>query len=122
MRVVNIILTLSLLLLVCLCRHRVDYPFMLDTLITVLLVASYRIVRLPRMLTAALSFVGRHSANVFLFHTFIYFYYFPELIYWSRNPLLIYLTLLSVCLVISIGIERLKRLVGLPRLVDWAAG
>lgn len=63
-----------------------------------------------------MSFVGRHSFNIFLFHTFIYAYYFGELIYWSSNPLLIYLTLLLVCLTVSVGIEQLKRLLRIDRL------
>lgn len=48
--------------------------------------------------------------NIFLFHTFIYYYYFRSLIYYSSNPLMIFITLLSICLIISIVIEYLKEM------------
>lgn len=57
----------------------------------------------------ALSFIGRHSMNIFLFHTFIKRYYCENLIYFTRNPFLIFLSLLFCCLVISVGIEYLKK-------------
>lgn len=60
-------------------------------------------------IVSALSFTGRHSMNIFMFHTFIYYYYFEDFIYYTRNPLLIFITLLVVCLVISMGIEYLKK-------------
>lgn len=56
-----------------------------------------------------LSYLGKHSFNIFIFHTFIYSYYFHNYIYWSSNPIIIYLMMLSTCLVLSIGIEKLKR-------------
>lgn len=59
---------------------------------------------LERMLV----FIGKHSMNIFLFHTFIYGYYWSDLIYWSRNPFVIFFTLLSICIVVSVVIELLK--------------
>ncbi len=60
-------------------------------------------------LVTILSFIGVHSMNIFLFHTFIYYYYWQDLIYWTRNPFLIFLTLLIVSLIISIAIETVKK-------------
>lgn len=60
-------------------------------------------------IVATLSVIGRHSMNIFLFHTFIYYHYFEDSIYYTRNPLLIFITLLVVCLTISMGIEYLKK-------------
>lgn len=56
-----------------------------------------------------LEFIGIHSFNIFLFHTFIYYYYFADLIYAFKNPLLIFALLLIVCLLISVVIEALKK-------------
>ena len=56
-----------------------------------------------------LEFIGIHSFNIFLFHTFIYYYYFADLIYAFKNPLLIFAFLLIVCLIISVVIEALKK-------------
>ena len=57
-----------------------------------------------------LAFLGKHSFNIFLFHTFIYYYYFPGIIYYTKNPLFIFFLLLLVCIIISIGIEKLKKI------------
>lgn len=57
-----------------------------------------------------LEFCGKHSFNIFLFHTFIFYLYFPEVIYWPRHPVLIFIWLLAICLVVSVGIERLKKI------------
>lgn len=62
----------------------------------------------PKIVTT-LSFIGSHSMNIFMFHTFIYYYYFEDFIYYTRNPLLIFITLLVVCLILSMGIEYLKK-------------
>ena len=66
---------------------------------------------------AAFAFIGRHSFNIFLFHTFIYYYYFSEFIYKFHYPVLIFAVLLGVCLIISVGIETLKRKTGFDKLI-----
>lgn len=65
----------------------------------------------------AFEFVGIHSFNIFLFHTFIYYYYFPDFIYSFHYPVLIFAALLGICLVISVGIERLKKMIGFDKLL-----
>ena len=72
-------------------------------------VVLYSYTNIPQRISLTLEFLGKHSYNIFLFHTFIYYYYLHDYIYWSRNPLLISLTLLVVCLPISMSIEKLKR-------------
>lgn len=56
------------------------------------------------------TFIGKHSFNIFLFHTFIYGYYFHEFSYILRYPPFIFLQLLLICLVISLLLEKLKTL------------
>lgn len=63
-----------------------------------------------------LHFLGVHSMNIFLFHTFIYAYYFEAFIYSPRNPILILLLLLGICLIISIVIEKIKSILGIQQL------
>ncbi len=55
-----------------------------------------------------LGFIGQHSGNIFMFHSFIYAFYFSGLIYSLWYPPLIYIVLLAVCLIISVGLEKLK--------------
>jgi len=59
---------------------------------------------------------GEHSANIFMFHTFIYSKYFREYIFWFKYPLFIFIALSCICLVISVGIEELKRLIRYEKL------
>ena len=54
--------------------------------------------------------------NIFLFHTFIYYYYFEQFIFYSRNPIIIYSTLLAICLIISVIIEIVKKQIGFNKL------
>jgi len=63
-----------------------------------------------------LDFIGIHSFNIFLFHTFIYYYYFPHFIYSFHYPLLIFAVLLGICLVISVVLEAFKKKSGLNTL------
>jgi len=58
----------------------------------------------------ALGFLGKHSMNMYLVHTFIKFYFFPEFIYGFKYPILIFLALLATSLLTSIIIEQLKRI------------
>ena len=66
-------------------------------------------------LRRSLQFVGRHSGNIFLFHSFLCAYYFADIIYAPRYPLLILLLLLGASLLISMGIERLVSLLSALR-------
>ncbi len=68
-------------------------------------------------LRKALEFIGIHSFNIFLFHTFIYYYYFPTFIYSFKYPVLIFLVLLGICLLISMGIEKLKEVIGFNKIM-----
>lgn len=55
-----------------------------------------------------LIFIGKNSMNIFLMHTFIYGIYFTEFTYFVKNPLLILIHLLFVCLLFSFVLEKIK--------------
>ncbi|GJL86225.1 MAG: hypothetical protein DHS20C02_20000 [Micavibrio sp.] len=56
-----------------------------------------------------LGFLGKHLFNIFLFHTFIYYYYWEDFIYSFKNPILIFLVLLAISILISLLLEELKK-------------
>lgn len=85
------------------------YPLLFDGVLSLFIIASFKLINLGNTAINVLSFMGKHSMNIFLFHTFIYYYYFHDFIYWTQNPILILLTLLFVCLSISVGMEYLKK-------------
>ena len=59
-----------------------------------------------------LTLLGEHSFNIFLFHTFIYYFYFHKIVYVSSNPIVIFSITISLCLLLSILIEYLKNKLG----------
>lgn len=89
-------------------RNKIPYSLFFDSLLTVCLIMTYLKWRRDGVVQRALVFLGKHSMNIFLFHTFIFLYYFHDAIYNTGNPFMIFLTLLLSCLVISVGMEYLK--------------
>lgn len=82
---------------------------MIDCFVTLTLVMVYSMVKLPKVVETTMIFIGRHSMNIFLFHTFIFSYWFRDVIYASHCPIVIFLLLLSVCLAISVLLEVMKK-------------
>ena len=62
------------------------------------------------VISSALSFLGKHSMNMFLTHTFIYYYFFENFIYSFNHFLLIFLSLVCITLALSVVIEMLKEI------------
>ena len=110
--------TIASLLMLCLMRNFCgNLTFIVDTMICVgLAMLLYRI-RLPKWFSSVMENLGKHSMNIFLFHTFIFLYWFRDYIYITRNPLLIFLSLLLSCWIISVAIEFIKNKIGFYRLV-----
>lgn len=94
-------------------------PILWDTVIASVIVIGYLQIPVPSYIQCSLAFVGKHSFNIFLFHTFIYYYYLRDYIYWTTNPFLIFLTLLTICLAISIVLEWLKHMLGINRILSY---
>lgn len=63
-----------------------------------------------------LSFLGKHSMNIYLTHTFILGYFFAGFIRWFENPILMFFVLLLCSLMTSIAVEFLKRKIRLYEL------
>jgi len=90
---------------------QIDGPFG-----ALVIVSTFEATRALPVLKKILGFLGRHLFNIFLFHTFIYFYFWPDVIYAPRNPLVILALLLGICLAVSLLLEKLKSLAGFGRL------
>ncbi len=65
-----------------------------------------------------LKFLGKHSMNIFLIHTFIRAYYLKDFIYSLGNFLKIAMVLLLISLVISIILELLKKIIKYDKLIN----
>ena len=73
-------------------------------------------VRKVKKITPAFEYLGKHSMNIFLIHTFIFYYFYSYFIYSFRYSVLIFIVLMSCSLCISILIEYIKKTVGIYRI------
>lgn len=106
------------LVMLCVMRNfHVDLWFIVDTLICIGFAILICRIKIAKWFEVVMCNLGKHSMNIFLFHTFIYLYWFKEYIYISRNPLLIILSLLIPCYLISVIIEFIKNKIGFYRLM-----
>lgn len=62
-------------------------------------------------LSHVLAFLGKHSANIYYVHGFLYLYWFTYTIYSLANKPLIYVVVLAGSLALSIILELIKKLV-----------
>lgn len=105
------------LVALCLFRNIAGaFVFIIDTLICICLSLFVQKYKFANTFRYSLINLGNHSTNIFLFHTFIYYYWFPDIIYITRNPIIILFELIIVCYSISLFIEFIKRKIGFFRM------
>ena len=92
--------------------HLIDAPVSLFLVMAAAGVAG----RVP-VLGKALAFVGKHSMNIYLVHTFFYKILWRPYIYRFRYAGITFLLLLAVCLVYSVALETVKKAARLERLL-----
>ena len=68
----------------------------------------------------ALGFIGKHSMNIFMSHTFLRAFYLRDFIHSFRYPFVIVAVLLVCSLLLSVVIEALKKYTGYNKLVKKA--
>ena len=91
--------------------------FTVDPFATVSVVlAVVSLCRITGRRFVAMQYVGKHSMNMYLTHTFIFGYFFHDFIYGFKFPILIFLALFATSLLLSICIEFAKRRIGFYRL------
>ena len=66
----------------------------------------------------SLQFVGRHSMNIYLLHTFVFSYFFHDFVYHFENPLIIFIIVFSTSLAVSMCLEFIKRHLGFYKLIN----
>lgn len=87
----------------------------------VLLFAAEFIAYIP-VIRPILQFLGKHSMNIFLTHTFVRLYYLRDFVYSFKHFLLIILVLLLISLAISFVLEFLKKITKYNILIEKLRG
>lgn len=90
-------------------RNFFPYPLLFDSILTIVIIVTYKVLNSNGLFYKICCFIGKYSMNIFLFHTFIYYYYFSNIIYCSSNPVFIFFILLGVSLFIALIIEKIKQ-------------
>lgn len=90
--------------------------YLLDMFVTLFLVFSVvSMARIKGYKLQFFQFIGKHSMNMYLTHTFIFGYFFHDFIYGLKYPILMFLALFGISLLISIIIELAKNKLGFYR-------
>lgn len=72
--------------------------------------------RTTKMKFAPLQFIGKHSMNMYLTHTFVFCYFFHDFIYGLEYPILMFLALFGISMLISVIVELVKNKLGFYQL------
>ena len=101
-------------------RQNLDFvvAYIQDGLIPLfVIIYCYTIVFEIPFVYKALGYIGKHSMNIFMSHTFLRAFYLKDFIHMFRYPFLIVTVLLLSSLLLSIIIELLKKYTGYNKLV-----
>lgn len=104
----------SIILLIVTAYIRYKYDIIADGLFafSIILIIIEVINYIPRI-KPILIFIGKHSANVFMTHTFFYKYMFTSIVYYPKYPILVLAWLLIICLIYSIILEKIKSILNI---------
>ena len=102
-------------------RQKTDYIIyeLNDALIPVFVIYyCFEFIMPIKYINDILMYLGKHSMNIFLIHTFIRAHYLNKFTYSFKYPALIVLVLLVFSLILSIIIEAMKKYSGYNKLVE----
>lgn len=92
----------------------------LDGIITLFLVIGVSYNSFPQLVNSVLIFLGKHSMNIYMIHTFLYWYWFSQFFYSDLLSVsgLNALFLLCCCILLSLIIEKIKTITCYNKMVD----
>ena len=83
------------------------------------IVNSYIYILNGKWIVKGLGFLGKHSMNIFLIHSFYRDVFFHEFTYSFYYAWLDYIVLMAISLVTSIVLEWFKKLIRYEKFIDW---
>ena len=97
-----------------------EFNYSIAPLIVILFCNRY-LKRIP-VLNRGLMYIGNHSLNIFLIHTFIRYEYLNDFTYSFKYALLIPFVLLAISFTLSVVVELFKKLIRYDKLVSKVIG
>lgn len=85
-----------------------------------MIVLSYIYILNGKWIVKGLGFLGKHSMNIFLIHSFYRDVFFHKFTYSFYYAWLDYIVLMAISLVTSIVLEWFKKLIRYEKFIDWA--
>ena len=76
-----------------------------SVIVSLLLVLLFPSINLGQIAKKVLQFLGKHSLNIWLIHTWICYYLFKDVIYGFRWPMLIFVITLLLSIIVSLLVE-----------------
>lgn len=83
------------------------------------IIISYIYILNGKWIVKGLGFLGKHSMNIFLIHSFYRDVFFHEFTYSFYYAWLDYIVLMAISLVISIVLEWFKKLIRYEKFIEW---
>ena len=105
----NLIFIIGVFVLIII--HAFIPNFVIAPFIGIIFIALFINIKLPNFISKLLDALSVHTTNMWLIHMFFYLIYFQDKIYRLKFPLIIYLALIILCLISSIVVNQLVRLV-----------
>lgn len=118
-KIVNIFISILLFIGLIKLRENIGYIWFTDALISIV-VCHICIIFISKIkiLNSILEFIGIHSMNLFMMHTFVFYYFFKEFTYSWKYPSLILIVLIITTVCISVVLENIKKVMHFNSLVE----
>lgn len=125
--IIKIVFSLTMMILTFLLRSnelvKLNYEYMVESFVAFVWVVCLHIIfEKMFMITPILRFLGKHSMNIFFFHTFIYLILYRNQVYGLRYAGVIFIFVLVVSLLYSLAVEFIKEKFGFYKLVNRIKG
>lgn len=103
---------ISFLLLILSTKLRYDFGIIIDPIFTIaIIIFALTFFKNNKIINTSLKTLGKHSANIFMFHSFIYYNFsWAFWLYEIDNKIVRFFALIIVCLIISLIIEKIKKI------------
>lgn len=70
------------------------------------------------IISVVLEQLGKHSGSIYMFHSFIYYYYFQSFIYMFKYSILIFIVMTVICYIVACILEFIKSKSYYDRVID----